>query len=187
MDSREHRTFTWFLIAACLALAVVAILLAWQNRGLKAELAATAMKLPVEAMAEGDSLEPLALLDEAGDPVALDFGEEEARTLLLVFSPECPACEEILPIWSSVLQDVPDSVRVVGIRLGTMTTAKTPMLAFQAYSLETSGLVRRIPYVPATFLLSRHGLVEHASYGVLTARDAEALRAKLGASGRVSG
>ena len=77
--------FPLFLGVACMALAVLTLLLAWQNRSLKAELAAARGAPPPGSLAVGDTLDaaPMpkfpvipaaALVDAKGAVKAVWFG-----------------------------------------------------------------------------------------------------------------
>ena len=163
------RGSSFFLIAACVALGVLVLLLAWQNRALKDELAAaTARQAPPEGLAAGDRFQPLVLLDDGGNSTALRLGESEPRSLLLVFTTHCPACRETIPVWGSLLEDPLEGIRVLGIRLGG-EVEDIPFLPFAVFTPEDggAGLAGKIPFVPATLILDGDGTVEQVWYGML--------------------
>jgi len=105
VTDRSGGVFAWFLGASCLGLAILVVLLARQNRSLRAQLDAALSNLsPAGANAAGpakprggelhigDQLEPLATF---GSPLgdALRFSGGSAATLLFVFGGDCEACE----------------------------------------------------------------------------------------------
>ena len=164
-----ERAFSIFLMVACAALAVLVLLLAQQNRRLKSQLSTMLTpQMPPEALKEGDVLPPLALLDDGGNRIVLDFEGLGERTLLLFFSPDCPACRETMPVWSALLRERSPRVRVSGIRLGA-GMEDSPNLPFAVYTPEDGGnsLAGKIPFVPATALLDDGGAVERVWYGML--------------------
>jgi hypothetical protein len=173
----SDKTFNLFITSACIGLAAVSIFLTWQNRNLKDELAELRLpQIPPEALQQGDRMEPLTLLDNVGNRITIGFGAREGKTLLLIFSPDCPACVMTLPIWSEMLEEPPASARVIGLRLGE-AQEDDPALPCTVYAPDEagSGLAGKIPFVPATLLLDDRGVVEQVWYGVLQDDDQEAL------------
>jgi thiol-disulfide isomerase/thioredoxin len=178
--------FMLFLVVACIALAVLVIFLARQNRQLKASLASlAASQVPADALKAGDRVEPFALLGEAGRKDRLEFSPDGSKTLLLVFSTHCPACERALPIWNDfVAAGPPAHLRVVGIEtdrpgaapeLGGIVPAS---LRFPVFSVEQPPppVMARVPYVPATVLLDGHGRVVKVWFGIPTKEQIGELR-----------
>jgi hypothetical protein len=77
-----------------------------------------------------------------------------------------------------MIEDVPDSIRVVGLRLAA--EVESPVVtAFPVYLPADggSGLAGKIPYIPATLLVDDQGVVEWVKYGGLTEGDISALSA----------
>jgi len=178
--------FTLFLVVACIALAALVIVLAWQNRQLKRGLAGpSAPELPADALKAGDRLEPFAVLDEAGGKRLLEFSPDGPKTLLLVFSAHCPACERTLPIWSEFLASTPGaSLRAIGIQTDRPGAAPdtsgivTAALGFPVFSPEAKRppALEKVPYVPATILLDGHGRVVQVWFGMPTGHQLDELR-----------
>ena len=178
----SDKSFNLFITSACVGLAALALFLTWQNRNLKDELAELRLpQIPPEALQQGDRMEPLTLLDNLGNRSTIGFGAREAKTLLLIFSPDCPACVTTLPIWSEMLEEPPASARVIGLRLG-QAQEDDPALPFTVYAPDEagSGLAGKIPFVPTTLLLNGRGVVEQVWYGVLEEEEQEELLEKLG-------
>jgi hypothetical protein len=158
-------------MVACAALAVLVLLLAMQNRKLKEQVSGLLQpQMPPESLQEGDPFEPLALLDDGGNRflIAFEGRQEQTRTLLMFFSPDCPACRETIPVWSALLQERTPGVRVAGVRLGA-EMEDAPFLPFTVYSPEDGGksLAGKIPFVPATVILDAGGTIERVWYGML--------------------
>jgi len=182
--SKGEKLFTVFLMVACAALAVLVLLLAMQNRRLKEQLSTLLTpQMPPDALREGNVLEPLALLDEGGNRIVLSFEGAGEQTLLLFFSPDCPACRETIPVWSALLQSRPLEVRVAGVRLGG-EVEDVPNLPFTVYTPEDGGksLGGKIPFVPATILLDDGGAIERVWYGMLDEGKQSELRDALAGS-----
>jgi thiol-disulfide isomerase/thioredoxin len=169
-----EKAFTLFLVLACLVLAVLVVLLARENRSLKAELVAASREAPAEALQPGDRLGSLTLVNEEGATKALDFDGGGDRTLLLVFSPDCPACEATFPVWEFLVEGTPPALRVVGLSVGE---EPPPSLAFPVFTLPDAEResLRRVPLVPATLLVDGSGQVVRAWYGMLETEDEDAL------------
>lgn len=173
--------FTAFLLVSCLVLAGLVVALAWENQRLESELAGAAAgprELPAGALAEGDPVGRLVRDKGAGSPDLAADGP----TLLMVFSEECAACDEVMPAWVELAGTVREPGRALGLRLG----GKEPGVPFSSppfpvHDLESydESVVQRIPYVPATFLVGPDGIVELAFYGVLAPRQQRALRVRL--------
>jgi thiol-disulfide isomerase/thioredoxin len=137
-NGRRDGAFQAFLVIACVALSALVIALAWQNRTLKADLAAARSAgaqhaIPAGALKDGDRLEPLDLV-AAGTkaPLELGFDGTGGMTLLTVFSSTCPACQEAFPGWNELVAALPEGTRVVGIQsdlasAGPVAVARFPV------------------------------------------------------------
>jgi len=184
--------FSTFLVIACLALAVLVLLLARENRALKASLASgghTSIANDPNALKAGDTMAPFDMIDASGAKTRLEFGRGEDRTLLLVFSVSCPACEKNLPIWNALLvQAPPPSVRVVAIQTdkwsptGEKSAALDPTFPYPVYGIGRAqpAPLAKVPYIPATVVLDRTGVVIKAWFGILTADQQLELRKEIG-------
>jgi peroxiredoxin len=182
----KAEAFTIFLVVACAVLAVLVVLLARQNMKLKEEIGTMTGAVPVEdALKPGDSLTAMTLLDEGGEKVVLDFGGENGRTVLLVFSVHCPACEKTLPVWSDMFAgEPPPGVRILGIQLDMPDEEGgllTPSLSFPVYGIERSEAdpLKKVPYIPATMILDANGVIEEVWFGILSEENQEEIRQAL--------
>jgi peroxiredoxin len=171
-------------------LAVLVVLLSRQNMKLKEQISAMSGTVPLEdALKAGDPVDSLTLIDEAGvkQPLAYDQGEE--RTVLLVFSMDCPACEQTLPIWSELFSGPQrEGIRVLGVDLDRgdeEDSGASPLLPtalpFAVYGAERaeSGSLEKVPYIPATVIVDRDGIVEKTWFGVLSEDDQDEVRRNL--------
>jgi hypothetical protein len=177
--------FTLFLVVACIALAVLVIVLARQNRQLKSGLAALlAPELPADALKTGDRVEPIALLGEGSRKELVEFSPDGPKTLLLVFSAHCPACEKTLPIWNDFLASAPAGLRTIGIQTDRPGAAPDvsgivpASLRFPVFSVATPkpSALDKMPYVPVTVLLDGHGRVVRVWFGIPTKKQLDELR-----------
>jgi len=174
---RRSGAFNVFLMVACAALSVLVVLLAVQNLRLKKALSQHGPgALPENALHEGESFTGLSLVqwDEQSRP--LQFGQGENRTLLLIFSTSCGACERTFPIWEQVVAGLSEEskTRVVGVQTDASHGASedpgglmTEALTFPVFAVDydASPIMGRIPGVPATVLLDAAGIVEKVWFG----------------------
>ena len=179
--------FALFLGVACTALAVLTLLLAWQNRSLKAELAAALGAPPPGALKSGDTLSPFDVMDATGNKTHVAF-DGRGKTLLLVFSSTCGACRQTIPVWNRLLAEgVPSAVRIVGIQTdfprtpGSGEPLAIPDLKFKVFgTAETSGaLSSKFPAIPAAALVDDNGLVKSVWFGVPSDQQVSELRRAL--------
>lgn len=182
---RRIDPFTTFLMIACLALAVLVVLLARQNRELKTEIAEIISGMPAAHGVEaGDPLGAMTLRDETGSDVPLEFAGGEQATVLLVFSTHCPACQETIPLWSETFAAASESTaRVLAVQLDEPTDDAGVVLPVPVYHLnrELSPAMEGIPYIPATIVLDGRGIVERIWFGVPEEEAITSLNAVIGA------
>jgi thiol-disulfide isomerase/thioredoxin len=179
--------FTLFLGVACAALAILTLLLAWQNRTLKAQLSASASAPPAGGLKVGDSLQPFDVVDAAGNKTPVSF-DGQGKTLLLVFSSTCGACRETLPVWNRLLADgVPSNVHIVGIQTDFQHPAEAdatlpiPDLRFPVFgSAEPRGeVMSKFPAIPAAAVIDGTGAVKSVWFGVPSESQVSELRRAL--------
>jgi len=177
--------FPLFLGVACMALAVLTLLLAWQNRSLKAELAAARGAPPPGALAVGDTLAAFDVVDDAGNRTHVAF-DGAGETLLLVFSSTCGACHQTIPVWNRILADGASSaIHIVGIqtdfpRESTDTTKLAiPDLRFPVYGAAepAAAPMPKFPVIPVAALLDGKGAVKAVWFGVPTDAQVSELKA----------
>ncbi len=66
----------------------------------------------------GKLLSDLEGIDINGKPLAIGYGQDERKTLLLVFSPHCGACKDNMPAWQTIINGIDKSAyRVVAASL----------------------------------------------------------------------
>lgn len=184
--------FTAFLMLACAGLSVLVVLLAIQNLRLKNEIARLASGLPEDALAQGETFGPMSLIDWDEQSRPLEFGEGEQRTLVLIFSTHCGACEQTFPIWDEILGGVDadaSGVRVVGVQTdapaegdGDPSELVTESFPFPVFPVDysQSAIMNRIPAVPVTVVVDTAGVVEEIWYGVPDGDTVDDIRSTLG-------
>jgi len=168
-------SFTAFLVVACLALAGLVIALTIQNRSLKEQLAhAPAMGAPPQFKA-GDQVSPFEVVADSGEKSTIGFGQGEAKTVLLVFSAHCPACNETLPIWSRMLATPPaQGVRVIGVQTDRLDeNPAAPLQLAASFPFPVYGYKRpkpdplsKVPFIPAAIVIDAQGVVVDAWFGI---------------------
>jgi hypothetical protein len=184
---RRFDPFLMFLALACLVLAVVASLLARENRSLKFRLAQGIRPPSLEASAlkVGDIVRPFPVVDGTGHESTIGFGEGEAKTILLVFSSTCPACKATIPKWKEVFgSGASSSVRILSVQTdhpdpaGGAEASVMPSLPFPVYRQQhpDGELMKKVPFIPATVILDPKGVVTQAWFGVPTPEQEEELR-----------
>jgi peroxiredoxin len=179
--------FTVFLVVACAALAVLTLLLAWQNRDLKAQLATALGAPPVGGLKAGDTLVPFDVVSATGETTHVTF-EGQRQTLLLVFSSTCGACRETIPVWNRLFADgVSSKVQVVGIQIdlqhdaSTGSTLAIPDLRFPVFSAANpaGAPMSKFPAIPAAALVDAKGAVKSVWFGVPTDAQVSELRSAI--------
>ncbi len=189
-EKRRLDLFTLFLVGACLALAVLVLLLARQNRQLKETLVGHVHPTTPGAaeFKPGDQVSPITVVADSGQKTHVTFGGGEKKTLLLVFSSTCPACDQTLPVWRQLLAaGTPPSIRVVGIQTDRLKAAgSASAVVAQSYPFPVYGYERskpdpleKVPYVPAALVVDDRGVVKKAWFGVLTKEQELELRKEL--------
>jgi peroxiredoxin len=185
--SNPRDRFTLFLGLACAALAILTLLLAWQNRSLKAQLSASASAPPAGGLKVGDTLHAFDVVDASGNKTPVTF-EGPGQTLLLVFSSTCGACRETIPVWNRLLADgVPKTVHVVGIQTDFQhgaeadATVPIPDLRFPVFgSAEPRGeAMSKFPAIPAAAIIDDKGAVKSVWFGVPSESQVAELRRAL--------
>ena len=180
--------FQLFLIAACVALCGLVIALAMQNRTLKArvgelETAVAAAGVPTDVLKPGDALAPFDLVAASGEKIRLPFDGTGTRTLLLVFSSTCPACQETVPVWNRLLADgPPNGLRVVGVQTDLAGGAAAEVATFPVYGFDGArpDALKKVPFIPCSAVLDEKGKVAWVTFGALDDGKTEELRRAAG-------
>jgi peroxiredoxin len=126
----------------------------------------------------GDVVQAVNATDLEGHPYQLEYNNDGRHRLLLFFSPNCPYCQQQVPLWRELLDNVDSSrftvVGVVSDRESKQSVSahvagagysktKTPLsvVFFDNESLGTYKLTA----TPTTLLIDDDGKVEYAWVG----------------------
>ena len=102
-------------LALAVFLSVLNVLLIRQSRSLQARVQALREELLLQP---GATVPQIAGKDLRGDPLVIGYGQDRKKTVMLVFSPECHACNLNWPRWSrAILSANRVGARVVGVNL----------------------------------------------------------------------
>lgn len=162
------RLFKVVLVVVLLAWLVVTGLLIRQNMQLKEQVAALQ---PALSLAPGEKVAPLDLMSLGGTPSTIGFRDVD-ETLLLVFSPGCPACGENFPRWDRVTSATAGGRQVVYLSTDSPERTRPYVeergLAEPVYVADRGTLNRlKIARIPTTLRIGRDGVVTGSWVGVL--------------------
>lgn len=76
------------------------VLLVQQNKKLKVQASRPDRALEIKP---GTALPPLKGIDSNGEGHIINYGQDSRKTVLLVLSPRCYACEENMPNWKAII------------------------------------------------------------------------------------
>jgi hypothetical protein len=170
-------------LALGIVLLVLNVLLLRQNSRVRA-LAATRYSFSV---AKGSVfLPPIRGVGIQGEKLAVTFGRDPRKTLLLVFSPGCDFCELNWPHWRRIAVGAEeDAVRLVYICLSSTLTADYA----KSHGIQGGIVLARLDFTtdrelglhltPQTILLTSEGEVEHAWSGLLSEEEVADIQADL--------
>ena len=186
-DARRTDPFTTFLMVACVVLAGLVVALTLQNRSLKERIAHAAGPAPDQFKA-GDVVAPFDVVDDGGAKKTIRFGDGERQPVLFVFSSQCPACKQTLPVWKDLFKSpVGAGVRVVGIQTDRLdanpaqpgeVTAAFPFPVY-GYKRPEKDPLQKVPFIPAAIIVDTNGVVTSAWFGVPESAQREGLKKAL--------
>lgn len=153
-------------------LCITNALLIKQNRDLKAAIAHF-VKQP-EFLKAGDDVPPLVGRTVEGERVEVNY-TESPKTVLLVFSPQCSACEQVLSYWREIEDACARTqYRVFRVSLGdgpsTVAFLRSHSLSLDSFvdlAPETTA-VYKLSLTPLTLVIDNRGKVERLWPGVFT-------------------
>ena len=165
---------------ALIVAAALAVVLAMQNRALRADYAAlrerTALPHP------GLYVPTFQTTTAGGQPVTIGEAAESGRQLLFVFNTTCPYCRASLPAWNRIAASLDSAgepaVAVYGISLDSAEETRRyvaehgltfPVVRFPQRKLS---VLYRTGIVPQVLVLDQGGQVVYARAGVLEERAA---------------
>jgi peroxiredoxin len=167
----------WKLSQALVVLLVITLcsvnaLLIKQNRELKAAIAR--ITKPPEFLRLGQQVPPFTAHSLSGQQHRVNYADS-AKTVLLVFSIQCPACERVLPYWKKINEACDrDQHQIFGVSLDDATKTGV-FLASNDLRLEALvdvGTEMREAYklylTPQTMVIDNNGKVEKIWSGVFS-------------------
>ncbi len=181
MGDRSRKS-SWALIgggALILLLTVEVIVLAYQNRELKAAL--ENRQHSMEPLKRGEKVEPPLVQSLDGGSFQLTFQDPAKKYLFFVFSTSCPHCEKNLVAWNSIAAKLKSTgCFIVGMSINsvkeTQEYAAVKGAHFYMVSVQKDTSFSRryhILGVPETILVGGDGVVEGAWVGELSAEQSD--------------
>lgn len=178
----SRRTAGIFLLAACL-LVFLNLLLLRQNHRLKSELT----RLSPPEISVGAVLPPMRGTNLKGEEVTVNYKQDNRKTLLIVFAPDCPVCNESGSSWKKLIEAIDkDKFRVVAVSLVPEGTADY----VNRHDLSTVSVLARIrpedraayklAQVPQLLLIEQGGKVEKVWTGAIRGAMSEDMQKSLG-------
>jgi peroxiredoxin len=165
----------WFVPTLGAALLASNVLLAHQNRELKAAVRTPAKALELKP---GVDVPVIAGADTEGNPLNFAYGEDARKTLVLVFSPTCRSCKENMPNWQALIKGINrESFRIVAVSLKVDGVAEylnqyhMPDMPVVADLDARTRLAYNFALTPQTMLIDSEGKAEKVWTGVLSGRD----------------
>jgi peroxiredoxin len=148
------------------------VMLIKQNRELKAAIARS-VKQP-EYLKAGETVPPLVARTLTGERVEVDY-TAAARTVLLVFSPQCSACDAVVPYWRDIEGACArNGYQIWGVSLGdgpgTLSFLRSHSLnvdSFVDLAPETINLYK-LSLTPLTLVVDQQGKVQRIWAGILS-------------------
>jgi hypothetical protein len=166
-------------LAPTLVICIMHVVLAQENRrlrGIVEELQGErdqALEIP-----PGTVLPSFEATNWRGERVSVEYGSDPRPTLLFVFSPTCPACQENWPLWRELVELVkqrPPRLLVVDL------SSQVGPEYLEGFGLPRESLIKgvnpsetllyRFGVVPQTILIGGSGVVEGTRTGMLRRSD----------------
>jgi len=174
-----QRGFSLALAVVFIAMGVELLLLVRQNRELRTAVSEArddldrARQQLIPFVRAGDSVPPLALPALDGRPTRIDFDAPDRDTVLLIFSPDCSACDLNMESWARLHTGETTPGRRV-FYLSTAGADATRLFA-EEHNLPHPVLIAdrdsligyRITHIPTTLVIAPGGRVKDAWVGVL--------------------
>jgi len=164
--------FTSFLAVACVALSGQVLVLARENRALKATHARSPDDPRGTLFEVGERFFPFELRTLADERLEVRFDAPAQRTLLFLFAEACPVCPQILPKWQEIAPHfLASGARVLGCMFDRPSAgAPEPLPGVPVGSFaDLSRLpLSKLRTVPLTVLVDAAGAIEWVHYGTLT-------------------
>ncbi len=176
---RSGRFFGVLLVVILVVMAAEIVLLIKQNRELKAEVGELREQVAhgqqvYPSLEEGEVVGPLAATALDGSPSTISYDAVYEDTILLVFSPSCPACNENMKNWKRLEKRYPNEDK----RLFYVSTAGADETRdfVASYGIAAPVLIPedvsmpgyKISHIPTTLVVAPGGTVKEVIVGVLS-------------------
>lgn len=181
MERRQPLLMGMFVVIA-VCLVGMNVYLLGLNRALVRERDSVARELQRRAELQvGEKVPPLEAYDTDGKSVRVSYDGPETATLLLVFAPDCPACERAWSPWKKMITELRSrNIRIVGVNLSRSQTRQSKLdyaarhdlgeLPFLTASDASVFAAYRFGITPQVILVGKGGTV----LGALTGPKSEA-------------
>lgn len=127
------------------------------------------------ALAEGQLMAPVTGIDVSEQKQLFEWGKDNRKTLLMIFSPHCGYCQQNMPNWTAILQGIDKSAYRVVMISSISEGVKEYIDRYQIKDVpiivepEPKVLVDYQMYVtPQTILLGSDGKIERYWIGEIT-------------------
>jgi len=157
------------------------------------QLRKTLKKLEPDRLKAGDKLESFSAISLNGESVAIDFGSDAPKRVLMFLSPNCPYCREQFNYWHKIIEMAPlKGFEVVAVAMNSEDRSKlaaylssmdcpTNSRAFSVALIpEEIREKYKLSITPTTLIVSSDGKADAVWNGVLRPLDMEAASAILG-------
>ncbi|MBI2417081.1 MAG: TlpA family protein disulfide reductase [Ignavibacteriales bacterium] len=152
--------YSAFLHVCLVVLAVLVFYLAKENQKLKGNAS-----IPQVSFKKGDMAKKLLIRTFAGTDSTIDFSQPGKKTILFVFSTNCPHCKEVSPYIEKLYEKFKDNFQFVGVAVEETQEIQKfvaeKKLHLPVFRSAPKDLRASIPvsFVPITILLDK-GYVE---------------------------
>ncbi len=172
----SNKRFSWYatgLHVALVALCLLTVLLARENRSLKDDLHSVSM-LAAGGPEVDDLVPAVPVTDLDGLDSELAYDDSARDSVVLVFTTTCPACRQNLGHWRDLHQRFGDRYRFVAVGLDSPKATRTwveendvPFQVVLPADRSSFRLEYGITSVPQTLVVSTDGRVKLTQPGVL--------------------
>lgn len=154
--------YSAFLHVCLVVLAVLVLYLAKENQKLR-ERANT----PSVPFKKGDFVKKLSMHTFAGTDSTIDFSQISKKTILFVFSTNCPHCKEVSPYIEKLYEEFKDNYQFVGVAVEEsqeiqkfVAEKKLHLPVFRSASKDLRASIP-VSFVPITILLDKGRVEEY--------------------------
>lgn len=179
-----HKTLLILIIACSMLLLLANIRLSMQLSKYRRDYQNT---INANQPRAGMIVPPLVGYDLNGDKLAIGYGKDSQKTLILALSPSCHACDDNWPQWQRLIAS--EHAKGVRIVLADIATNEPPLskayvtqhgigsLPVLAEVTAESMIAYHLQYTPQTILVDQTGKVEKVQSGAISSGEFENLLA----------